>query len=191
MKKALLALAAALLASPAVLAESELSVVLQGGASTFTSSLAASAETGGAYGARLGFMPIPWAGIEGGWLGAQNDISTHLASGQLSSTLTTNNGYGDLRLNLLPGNVMPYVFGGLGIVWVNGSGASGIPNGNSGALPFGGGIEVNAGPFKIGGRYQYNYLFTTIYTGTHAVVATHGGSTDYWAATLDLGASFK
>lgn len=196
MKKVLLALAAAALVSPSVLADSEFSVVLQGGASHYTSSLASGSDTGAAYGARFGILPTPMLGVELGYLGTQNNVRQSVDLGRLASTIKTNEGYGDVRLNILPGNFTPYVFGGYGLTWVNGAAASGIPNRSVNTLPFGGGVEANAGAFKIGGRFQYNYLFDRIYTGsnagtTTAVGADKGGNSDFWGVSLDLGASFR
>jgi len=193
MKKLLLILA---LASPAALADSEFSVVLQGGASHYTQSLNSGSDTGAAYGVRLGFLPTPMLGLELGYLGTQNNVNESLSQGRFASTLSTNEGYADVRLNILPGDLTPYVFGGYGMTWVNGGAASGIPNGNANTLPFGGGLEVNAGQFKIGGRFQYNYLFDKIYTGssggaTTSIGADKGGRTDFWSASIDLGASFR
>jgi hypothetical protein len=159
MKKLLAALAGAVLIAPAVWADSEFSVVLQGGASHYTSALSGS-DTGAAYGARLGILPTPMLGIELGYLGTQNNIQQSLDTGRQASTIRTNEGYGDVRLNILPGAFTPYVFGGYGLTWVNGAGASGIPNRSVNTLPFGGGIEANAGAFKIGGRFQYTISST-------------------------------
>ncbi len=196
MKTLLVALAAALLVTPAVWADSEFSVTLEGGASHYTQSLASGSDTGAAYGARFGILPTPMLGIELGYLGTQNNISQSLDTGRLASTLKTNEGYGDVRLNILPGDVTPYVFGGYGMTWVNGAAASGIPNKSANTLPFGGGLEANIGAFKIGGRFQYNYLFDKIYTGTtngtpSAVSVNKGGNSDFWDVSLDLGASFR
>ena len=100
-----------------------------------------------------------------------------------------------MRLNVLPGAFTPYVFGGYGITWVNGGQASGIPNRSVNTLPFGGGIETNIGDFKLGGRFQYNYLFNKIYTGNSAAggVASvdKGGNADFYNVSIDLGASFR
>lgn len=197
MNKPLLAFAAALLMAPASRADSEFSVVLQGGASHYTQALASGSDTGASYGVRLGMLPTPMLGLEVGYLGTQNNINESLNLGRLSSTIKTNEGYADVRLNLLPGAFTPYVFGGYGLTWVNGAANSGIPNKTANTLPFGGGIEANAGTFKIGGRFQYNYLFDRIYTGSNAsgtptgVGADKGGSVDFWAVSLDLGASFR
>jgi hypothetical protein len=192
--KTLRMLAAIALVASAARAEQEVSVVLQGGAARYNQSLS-STDTGAAYGARLGLIPTPFVGVELGYIGSMNDIDKTIGTTNFSSSLTTNEGYGDVRINVLPGPVMPYVFGGLGYVWVNGAGASGIPNSNTGALPFGGGLEANIinRTFKIGARYQYNYMFNRIYTGNNATVVAHqqGGNADFWTATVDLGASFK
>ena len=197
MRKIIVALAAAVLVAPAVWADSEFSVVIQGGASHYTSSLSSGSDTGAAYGARLGILPTPMLGFELGYLGTQNNVKESLDLGRGASTLATNEGYGDVRLNILPGGFTPYVFGGYGLTWVSGGAASGIPNRSVNTLPFGGGIEANAGNFKIGGRFQYNYLFDRIYTGNNSsgtpttIGADKGGNTDFWGLSLDLGASFR
>ena len=196
MKTLFVALAAGALAAPAALADSEFSVVLQGGATHYTASLSSGSETGAAYGLRLGMLPTPMLGIEAGYLGTQNNIQESLDIGRMASTLKTNEGYADVRLNILPGDVTPYVFGGYGLTWVSGGQASGIPNKTANTLPFGGGLDWNIGNFKLGGRFQYNYLFDKIYTGNSGgtvtgVTADKGGNSDFWGVTVDLGASFR
>jgi opacity protein-like surface antigen len=191
MKKLLVALSAAALVAPAAaFADSEFSIVLQGGAAKYNQSLSGS-DVGAAYGARLGFLPTPMLGLELGYLGTQNNINESLSEGRLASTLKTNGGYADVRLNILPGDVTPYVFGGFGYTWVSGAEASGVPNTNTGTLPFGGGVEGNIGAFKLGGRFQYNYLFNSINTGSNTVSVNKGGNSDFWGVTVDLGASFR
>ncbi|HEY6912845.1 MAG TPA: outer membrane beta-barrel protein [Myxococcales bacterium] len=195
MKTLFIAAAAAVLAVPAAaMADSEFSIVLQGGASHYNQSLSGS-DTGAAYGARLGFLPTPMLGLELGYLGTQNNIQASLDQGREASTLKTNEGYADIRLNILPGAVTPYVFGGYGLTWVNGAAASGVPNTSTSTLPFGAGLEGNIGAFKLGGRFQYNYLFSSINTGTSAsggtVSVNKGGNSDFWGVTVDLGASFR
>ncbi|HET9754851.1 MAG TPA: outer membrane beta-barrel protein [Myxococcales bacterium] len=194
MKTLLFAAAAVLVVPAAAMADSEFSIVLQGGASHYNQSLSGS-DTGAAYGARLGFLPTPMLGLELGYLGTQNNIKASLDQGREASTLKTNEGYGDIRLNILPGAVTPYVFGGYGLTWVNGAAASGVPNSSTSTLPFGGGLEANIGAFKLGGRFQYNYLFSSINTGTSSsggtVSVNKGGNSDFWGVTVDLGASFR
>jgi hypothetical protein len=194
MKTLLVAAAAVLVVPAAAMADSEFSIVLQGGASHYNQSLSGS-DTGAAYGARLGFLPTPMLGLELGYLGTQNNISASLDQGREASTLKTNEGYGDIRLNILPGAVTPYVFGGYGLTWVNGASASGVPNSSTSTLPFGGGLEANIGAFKLGGRFQYNYLFSSINTGNNSsggtVSVNKGGNSDFWGVTVDLGASFR
>jgi hypothetical protein len=191
MKKLLFAVAAAALVVPAAaFADSEFSIVAQGGAAKYNQSLSGS-DVGAAYGARLGFLPTPMLGVEVGYLGSQNNINQSLSTGSISSTLKTNEGYGDVRLNILPGSVTPYVFGGYGYTWVSGASATGVPNSSTSTLPFGGGLEANIGAFKLGGRFQYNYLFNSINTGGSSVSVNKGGNSDFWTATVDLGASFR
>jgi hypothetical protein len=195
MKKLLLGLAAALAVAPLAMADSEFSVVLQGGGTKYNQALSSGSDLGVAYGARLGILPTPMLGIELGYLGSQNNVKESLDLGRSASTIKTNEGYGDVRLNFLPGAFTPYVFGGYGITWVNGGQASGIPNRSVNTLPFGGGIETNIGDFKLGGRFQYNYLFDKIYTGNSAsggiASVDKGGNADFYNVSIDLGASFR
>src|SRR5947207_5985586 len=164
MRKLLTVLAVAAVVIPAAAkADSEFSIVVQGGATKYNQSLSGS-DVGAAYGARLGILPTPMLGVEVGYLGSQNNINQSLNQGRVASTLKTNEGYGDVRLNVLPGEVTPYVFGGYGYTWVNGAAASGVPNSSTSTLPFGGGVEANIGAFKLGGRFQYNYPFSTTTT---------------------------
>jgi len=192
MRKLLVALAAAALLVPAAaMADSEFSISLEGGAAKYNQSLSGS-DVGAAYGVRLGLMPTPMLGVELGYLGTQNNINQSLSEGRLASTLNTNAGYGDVRLNILPGSITPYVFGGYGLTWVSGAAASGIPNKTANTLPFGGGLDANLGTFKVGARFQYNYLFDKINTGgTTSISADKGGNSDFWDATVNLGASFR
>jgi Outer membrane protein beta-barrel domain len=190
MKKLLVAFTAAVLIAPATaMAESEFSIILDGGASKYNQALSGS-DVGAAYGARLGLLPTPMLGIEIGYLGTQNNVNESLSQGQFASTLKTNEAFGDLRLNILPGGVTPYVFGGYGYTWLSGAEASGLPNQSTHTLPFGGGIEGNIGAFKLGGRFQYNYLFSDINTSSSSVSVNKGGNSDFWTATVSLGASF-
>src|SRR5207244_715829 len=87
MKKLLAALAAVALVVPAAaMADSEFSIVLQGGATKYNQSLSGS-DVGAAYGARLGILPTPMLGIELGYLGTQNNINQSLSEGRQASTL--------------------------------------------------------------------------------------------------------
>src|SRR5207249_1527682 len=85
MRKLFVALAAAVLAAPAARADSEFSVVLQGGASKYNQSLSNASDTGALYGARLGILPTPMLGFELGYVGAQNNIKQDLTIGRSGS----------------------------------------------------------------------------------------------------------
>jgi hypothetical protein len=191
-----LILAALVLVAPAAMADSEVSLVLQGGASHYQQSLSGS-NYGIAYGARLGVMPLSFLGVELGYLGTRNDLSVSSDGSVPAATLSTNEGYADLRVNLFPNVVTPYIFGGYGLTWVNGAAAAGIANDHVSTLPFGGGLEANISNFKLGARFQYNYLFNDIFAGTNAsgsptnAGVNKGGHADFWAATIDVGVSFR
>src|SRR5256885_15561462 len=145
MKKLLVTLGVAALVFPAAAkADSEFSIVLQGGAAKYNQSLSGS-DVGAAYGARLGIMPTPMLGVEVGYLGSQNNINESLNQGRLASTLKTNEGYGDVRLNILPGEVTPYVFGGYGYTWGKGAEASRVRDSSTPTLPLRGGVGAENG----------------------------------------------
>src|SRR5260221_367989 len=75
MRKGLILAAAALVAAPlAARAESEVSVVVQGGGVQYNQALAGQTDFGVAYGARVAVMPTPIVGFEVGYLGSQNNV---------------------------------------------------------------------------------------------------------------------
>jgi opacity protein-like surface antigen len=200
MKKLYGTLAAALLLAPlAARADSEFSIVLEGGATHYTQSLNSGTDTGALYGARLGIMPTPIVGFELGYMGTQNNVRESLNAGRQTGTLRTNGGYGDVRINILPGPLTPYAFGGFGITHVDapsgGTDAYGLQSRNVSTIPFGAGLEANLGAFKLGARFQYNYLFDKIYAGTApnsaGISADKGGNADFYGVGIDLGASFR
>ncbi len=71
--------------------------------------------------------------------------------------------------------------------------AVGIPNGSTSTLPFGGGVEANIGDnFKLGGRFQYNYLLTDqlFRSAPNAAGFTTGNNTNFYGVNVDVGVSF-
>ena len=196
MYKILAGLAAALLLAPlAAKADSEFSAVLEGGVTHYNQRLSG-ADLGGDYGLRLGLMPTPVVGVELGYLGSQNNVGQSVNAGHNVGTLRTNGVYADLRVNVLPGVVTPYVFGGYGLTHFDAPGDStsfnALTSTTTSTIPFGAGLEGNIGVFKLGGRFQYNYLFNHIYTGNGSgVTVDKGGNADFYAVSLDLGVSFR
>jgi hypothetical protein len=192
----LLTLAAALLilAPATAFADAEFAIQAEGGVSHYNRSLSGS-DLGAAYGARLTITPIQFLGFELGYLGTRNNVSgtsTTTGGGVTvpSATLSTNEGYADLRINILPGPVMPYIFGGYGLTWVSGADAFASGDHNN-TLPFGAGLDFNIGAFKIGGRFQYNYLFDAISVSSNGTSAgVSKSNADFWTATLALGVTF-
>jgi len=196
MKKILLTLAALLLLPLAARAESELSLTLQGGAVKYDQALASPSDLGAEYGVRLGILPTPVLGLEIGYLGSQSNVRD-VVNNTNSTRFISNGAYADARVNVLPGNVMPYVFGGFGVTnfkvdneVVNSDG--GLHGKTVATVPFGGGVDFNLGAFKLGGRFQYNYLITDqlVRSAPNAAGVTTGNNTNFYGVNLDLGVSF-
>src|SRR5438477_4007488 len=106
MRKAILAAAALLAAIPlAARAESEVSVVIQGGGVQYNRDLAGATDLGVGYGARVAIMPDPIIGVEIGYLGSENAVKQTAATVGTNERLVTNGALADLRVNVLPGSI--------------------------------------------------------------------------------------
>jgi len=196
MKKILVGVAALFLLPVAARAESELSLTLQGGGVKYDQALAAPSDIGAAYGVRVGVMPTPVLGVEIGYLGSQSNVRD-VVNNTSTTRFISNGAYADGRVNVLPGNVMPYVFGGFGVTnfkvdneVVNSDG--GLHGKTVATIPFGGGVDFNLGAFKIGGRFQYNYLLTDqlVRSSPNGSGVTTGNNTNFYGVNIDLGVSF-
>jgi hypothetical protein len=173
-------------------AESELALVVQGGGVQYNRGLAGRIDQGVAYGARVGIMPNPIIGLEFGYLGTQNNLRDTL-NGNDRRRLITNSALADLRVNLLPGAATPYLFGGYGVTSVSVSREtlrSPFHGDTYATVPFGAGIEVNAGAFKLGARLQYNHIVDEEGYGTPTDDPSSRKS-DFYGFSVDLGASFR
>src|SRR5881394_1666199 len=109
-------------------------------------------------------MPTPIVGFEIGYLGTQNNVRQTLATSGDNERLVTNGGNADLRINVLPDAITPYIFGGYGLTNVsvsNQSIQSPFKGDTISTIPFGNGLEANAGTFKVGTRFQYNHLLSS------------------------------
>ena len=196
MKTMLVSAAALVLLPLAARAESELSLTLQGGAVKYDQALAAPSDLGAEYGVRLGILPTPILGVEVGYLGSQSNIRD-VVNNTNSTRFISNGAYADARVNVLPGNVMPYVFGGFGVTNFkvdNEVVASdgGLHGKTVATIPFGAGVDFNLGAFKLGGRFQYNYLLTDqlVRSSPNGAGVTTGNNTNFYGVNLDLGVSF-
>jgi len=196
MKKITLTAAAVLLLPIAARAESELALTLQGGGVKYDQALASPSDIGAEYGVRLGITPWPALGFEIGYLGSQSNVRDVINNSN-TTRLITNGAYGDARVNVLPGSVMPYIFGGFGVTnfkvdneIVNSDG--GLHGRTVATIPFGGGVDFNIGNFKVGGRFQYNYLLTDqlFRNANTATGVTTGNNTNFYGVNVDLGVSF-
>jgi opacity protein-like surface antigen len=158
------------------------------GVSSYTNQLATVTQPGVAYGGRLDISPLRNLGFEIGYDGSLNDLKTSVSS---NGALYGNAATGDLRINFvpsgydLPGNLKPFVFGGVGYQNVTPSNFTpGFSNANLLAVPVGGGVEADiAGSFLIGARFTWTFLFNE--TGPLA-----GKATDIWGAVADVGVRF-
>ena len=98
-----------------------------------------------------------------------------------------------LRLGILPTPALGIEIGYLGSqsnvrdVVNNSSTTRLITNG-----AFGGGLDFNIGAFKIGGRFQYNYLLTDkLFRSANTTTGvTTGNNTNFYGVNVDLGVSF-
>jgi len=196
MKTISLSAAALLLLPLAARAESELSLTLQGGAVKYDQALASPSDLGAEYGVRLGILPTPVLGVEIGYLGSQSNVRD-VVNNTNTTRFISNGAYGDARVNVLPGNVMPYVFGGFGVTnfkvdkeVVNSD--SGLHGRTVATIPFGGGVDFNLGAFKVGGRFQYNYLLTDqlFRSAPNSAGVTTGNNANFYGLNVDLGVSF-
>jgi Outer membrane protein beta-barrel domain len=195
MLKALAAVAAVFAVSSGARAGSEFSVTLDGGIVKYDQALAEPSSVGTQYGVRLGLLPTPVIGLEIGYLGSSTNV--HDVANNVGSRLVTNGGYADARVSFLPGNIAPYVFFGYGITSVKASNEAptalaGLHSHTASTVPFGFGLDVNVGSFKIGGRFQYNYLLTDqIVRSPTGTAGTAGNTTNFYGFSLNLGASFR
>ncbi len=196
MRNILLTAAAALLLSLAARAESELALTLQGGGVKYDQALAAPSDIGAQYGVRLGIMPTPILGVEVGYLGSQSNVRD-VVNDSNTTRFISNGAYADARVDVLPGNVTPYVFGGFGVTNFKVdneviSSDGGLHGRTVATIPFGGGVDFNIGAFKVGGRFQYNYLLTDqlVRSAPTATGVTTGNNTNFYGVNVDLGVSF-
>ena len=196
MKKILSTAAVLILLPLAARAESELSLTLQGGAVKYDQALASPSDLGAQYGVRLGILPTPVLGVEVGYLGSQSNVRD-VVNNANTTRFISNGAYADARVNVLPDNVMPYLFGGFGVTnfkvdneVVNSGG--GLHGKTVATIPFGGGVDFNIGAFKVGGRFQYNYLLTDqlVRSSPSGSGVTTGNNTNFYGVNVDLGVSF-
>lgn len=180
MKSTFGVIAAALLSTPAF-ALSGVQVSAGAGAGNFTRDLSSDSGTGAAYGAMVAFQPADLLGLEVAYDGITAGNNSPLAT---NSRLNANGVKGDLKVNLAPGAVEPYLFGGAGFYHLSETGAApGFSTANSFAVPVGAGVNAHiSDAFLIGARFTYDLLFQTgdFRPGLSA-------NTDLYTATINIG----
>ncbi len=138
---------------------------------------ALSTKRGSAWGVIVGYSPFRYAGVEVQYVGATNDVV-----GSLFDHITTGGGLLDLRVRY-PFIVEPFLFGGLGFMHFDLTGAQGRRSINSAAWPIGAGIEGRVrGNVLLGVRFSYDFVGKAI-TGL--------GNGDLWTLTVNLGTSIQ
>jgi hypothetical protein len=65
---------------------------------------------------------------------------------------------------------------------------AGLHGRTASTIPFGAGIDANIASFKIGARFQYNYLLTDQIVRTST---SSGDTANFYGVSLGLGASFR
>ncbi len=141
-----------------------LTVTANGGVEGYTSSLAPRINPGPAWGVTIGAMPTNIVGLELNYAGATNSVDDP-AVGDANTRIVRNGGSANVRVNLLPTPLAPFVFAGAGINWATVSNeAAGYRNDTFGSIPMGAGLDWRIGDFTAGARFTFNYLFDREFT---------------------------
>ncbi len=127
-------------------------VFLGGGVEGFTGGLAPTINPGPAYGATVAFKPLGWLGMELGYSGAMNSVSSQFATG--SDNIVKNGGQALATIGLGNGGVQPYVAGGFGIDRYNVRGQQGgaVQDDTLSYVPVGVGLRTYLGDFTADAR---------------------------------------
>lgn len=130
-------------------------------------------DTNAVYGAILGLHFSGPLALEVDYQHAENDI-------QGSSTVLKQDGLlGHLRLDFLKGNLVPFVYTGVGWARATSSQLSGAND--RAVIPAGAGIEFHGGVIVLGIRGEYQWATTKI----------SGQTADYWKAVGTFGVRFQ
>lgn len=168
-------------------AQAGLGLEVGGGVVDYTRGLNSGTDAGPAWNAQINIMPTSIIGVELAYLGSHVNYDGSAGSGSIDQ----NGGTAALRVNVLPGRVKPFLFGGLGASRL--SADPGVPVESDTLLdvPAGAGLQVNVtDKFTLTGRFRYNFQFDTDF----GEAVTDPGDADVdrrafdrWAATLNIG----
>ncbi|HZI16914.1 MAG TPA: hypothetical protein VE153_41490 [Myxococcus sp.] len=147
-------------------ADTGLYALVGGGAEGYTGQLAPAVNPGFAYGATVGYRPLPFVGVEVGYNGGLSDIDPGGDGGVADGADVVRNA-GQLNIvgNLTDTKLQPYVLTGLGVDHFNvrddvEGGALGFNDDTSGYVPAGLGVRYQLGDLiTADARAHYNFLF--------------------------------
>ncbi len=167
-----------------------LTLLVGGGVEGYTGALAPEISPGPAYGVTAALKPSKVLGIELGYSGAVNNLSSALSSGAASSgpDLVRNGGQAAVTLGLGAAPVQPYVLGGIGFSDYNFRGtAADFRDDTVGNVPVGAGLRTHIGDFTADLRANYNFLFNQDFA---TAVDTGINENGRYSGTLNIGGTF-
>lgn len=166
-------------------AQAGLEVQAGGGLADYNRGLAADTGVGPAWTAGLSINPFPVLGVELTYLGSRVEYGD-------AGAIRQNGGNAAVRLNLSPGLVTPFVFGGLGLSRISSDAAVPLADNTVLDVPAGAGIQLNlTDRFSVSGRFRYNFIFDDDFERVReepSLADPERQSFDRWTATVNLGA---
>jgi len=173
------------------------SVVANAGIEGYTGGLAPRIDPGLTYGASLGLRPSKVFGIELGYSGAVNEVTTpgnvNAANG---ADIIRNGGQAIATVGLTASPTQPYLLAGVGVnsYQVRGATAAlGFRNDVDGDIPLGAGLRTQFGAFTADARVGYHVPFDDQFaTGVAArdVVGLNSEAAGRYQGTLNFGSTF-
>jgi hypothetical protein len=176
-------------------APGEASINIGGGVADFVgSSMRTATEVGAGWDARVTFGTRSLVAFEAGYAGTYNKLQSPVEGpGSVAPYLVNNSVDGDLRLNLLPFRVQPYVFGGVGYNHASMNNLGDSPamaerfrsSDDQLLVPAGGGLAVYVGRhMNFDARFTYRAVFL------NDLDKTSDARLDQWVAQGRLGYTF-
>ncbi|MGZ3460743.1 MAG: outer membrane protein [Archangium sp.] len=164
-------------------------VLIGGGVEGYTGGLAPNINPGAAWDVRVDARPTSVLGIEGSYVGAENEIDRRFGSNGNGSDIISNGANAALTVGLAATPIQPYVLGGIGVTWYNvrHGFAAGFKDDTVGNVPVGVGLRTQVGAFTADLRGDYNFLFSENFAP--ADVKNNAGTGRYMGS-LNLGGTF-
>jgi opacity protein-like surface antigen len=171
-----------------------LSVSAGGGVEGYTGSLAPNIQPGATWGVMVAAQPHNIIGVELAYSGAFNEVDDPVAP---DADIVRNGGNVNVKFSLLPRQIEPFVFGGIGIADANVRDApegSGYQDDTFGFVPVGAGVNYHiTDNVTAGARASYDVLFDRDFTRDtreNSFGIDDKSSGDIWRGMLQVGAKF-